>query len=237
MASLFGSPPFLSYPIQKTHHFSSFHSPPQSLSTTSSEPVFPSEKVQQKVKMNRLVDESTDSIASSLTRRFGLGASLAWAGSLAFSVISEQMKNEHQVSQNEANTRVVEEQEEVVLPNGIRYYELRVGGGSSPKSGDMMVIDLKGKVKGTNQPFVDTFSCEKKPLALLTGSRPYTKGMCEGIEYVSRSMKGGGKRRVIVPPNLGFGEKGIELGYGLKIPPNATLEYIVEVDQVSIALV
>jgi FKBP-type peptidyl-prolyl cis-trans isomerase len=48
-------------------------------------------------------------------------------------------------------------------------------------------------------------------------------------------MKAGGKRRVIVPPNLGFRENGADLGTGVQIPPFATLEYIVEVERVSIA--
>jgi FKBP-type peptidyl-prolyl cis-trans isomerase len=59
--------------------------------------------------------------------------------------------------------------------------------------------------------------------------------MCEGVDYVLRSMKAGGKRRVIVPPNLGFRENGADLGTGVQIPPFATLEYIVEVERVSIA--
>lgn len=117
----------------------------------------------------------------------------------------------------------------------IRYYELRVGGGASPRPGDLVVIDLKGKIEGSEEVFVDTFDGDKKPLAIVMGSRPYSKGVCEGIEYILRSMKSGGKRRVIVPPSLGFGEKGAELGSGVQIPPFATLEYIVEVDKVSIA--
>lgn len=117
----------------------------------------------------------------------------------------------------------------------IRYYDLRVGGGSSPRPGDLVVIDLKGSVEGTEQVFVDTFEADQKPLALVMESRPYTRGVCEGIEYVLRSMKAGGKRRVIVPPSLGFGEKGMDLGNGVQIPPFATLEYIVQVDKVSIA--
>lgn len=112
---------------------------------------------------------------------------------------------------------------------------MRVGGGASPRPGDLVVIDLKGSMEGGGEVFVDTFVGEKKPLALVMGSRPYTKGMCEGIEYVLRSMKAGGKRRVIIPPSLGFGEEGADLGSGLQIPPSATLEYIVEVDKVSIA--
>ncbi|KAH7857173.1 hypothetical protein Vadar_009861 [Vaccinium darrowii] len=256
------SPPFLSQPIAKTQHFASSQAPPpqpptrppsqppspplsqQLISRTSAEPLSPvsSEVQQQKstkpaaaTSTTSTSAESTDWIASSLTRRFGLGAGLAWAGFLAFGVVSEQIKTRIEVSQQQANTRDVEEQEEVVLPNGIRYYELRVGGGASPRPGDLVVIDLKGSVEGSGQVFVDTFGGENRSLALVMGSRPYTKGMCEGIDYVLRSMKAGGKRRVIVPPSLGFGEKGAELDQNLQIPPNATLEYVVQVDRVSIA--
>lgn len=153
---------------------------------------------------------------------------------LAAGVVSEQAKTRFEAYQQEADTRDVEELE-VVLPNNIRYYEMRVGGGSSPRQGDLVVIDLQGKVQGSDQVFVDTFS-GKKPLALVLGSRPYTKGMCEGVEYVLRQrMKAGGKARVVIPPSLGFGDKGADLGEGVGIPPNSTLEFIVQVDKVSIA--
>ena len=109
-----------------------------------------------------------------------------------------------------------------------RYHELKVGVGASPGPGDLVVIDVIGKVKGSGGVFVDTFGNEKKPVALIMGSRPYIKGVCEGIENVVRSMKADGKRRVIVPPTLGFGENGADFGSGLLIPPFSTLEYIVE---------
>lgn len=113
---------------------------------------------------------------------------------------------------------------------------MTVGGGATPKPGDLVVIDLKGKVVGSNeQEFVNTFEEGKRPLALVMGSRPYTKGMCEGIESVLRTMRAGGKRRVVVPPELGFGNEGADLGSGMQIPPSATLEFVVQVDRVSIA--
>ncbi|CAM8978736.1 unnamed protein product [Rhodiola kirilowii] len=59
--------------------------------------------------------------------------------------------------------------------------------------------------------------------------------MCEGLDYVMRSMKAGGKRNLVVTPNLGFGDEGADLGSGIVVSPNATLEYIVEVDRVFIA--
>jgi FKBP-type peptidyl-prolyl cis-trans isomerase len=115
---------------------------------------------------------------------------------------------------------------------------MKVGGGDSPRRGDLVVLDLKGKIiggSGSSETFVDTFADGNKSLALVMGSRPYTKGMCEGVESVLRSMRAGGKRRVIVPPSLGFGDDGADFGSGVQIPPGATLEYIVQVDKVSIA--
>lgn len=51
------------------------------------------------------VADSTDWISSSLTRRFGLGAGLAWVGVLAFGVISEQVKTRNEVFREEQGTR------------------------------------------------------------------------------------------------------------------------------------
>jgi FKBP-type peptidyl-prolyl cis-trans isomerase len=122
------------------------------------------------------------------------------------------------------------------LHNLYRYYELKIGGGDTPRRGDLIVIDIMGKVESTGEVFVNTFEGEKKALALVVGSRPYSKGLCEGIEYVLKTMKAGGKRKVIVPPELGFHENGADLDSGgVQIPPHATLEYIVQVDKVSIA--
>ncbi|XP_010471429.1 PREDICTED: peptidyl-prolyl cis-trans isomerase FKBP17-3, chloroplastic-like [Camelina sativa] len=179
--------------------------------------------------------QMTDWMASPVTRRFGIGAGLTWSGFLAFGVVSEQKKKSPlNVFQEEDTTRGLEKQEEIILPNGIRYYDLQAGSGATPSTGYLVVFDVKGKVHGTEQVFVDTFGSKdkKKSLAMVMDSRPYSKGVCEGIEYVLRSMKAGGKRRVIIPPSLGFGSKNVEFGPGLQIPPSATLDYTVEVDTV-----
>lgn len=114
MATFFGSPAIVSTPLVRTHHLSSSsQSPPPppsqppsqqpSLSKTSPEPLV---VAKDKVQRGGSAD-STDWIASSLTRRFGLGAGLAWAGFLAFGVVSEQIKTRFEVSLQEANTRFV----------------------------------------------------------------------------------------------------------------------------------
>lgn len=257
-SSSFTPQPFLSHPLSRTHqHLVSPCSktpppqppttPPSQLDSTSLEkPITPivletstsnvndSVKKPGKASGSTTVD-TTDWIASSLTRRFGLGAGLAWVGFLAVGVISEQIKTRLEVSQEQANTRDLEKEEEVILPNGIRYYEMRIGGGATPRTGDLVVMDLKGRVKDSGEVFVDTFGKNNRSLALVMGSRPYTRGMCEGIEYVLKTMKAGGKRRVIVPPKLGYCENGADFGSDILIPPCATLEYIVEVEKVSIA--
>ncbi|MQM23810.1 hypothetical protein Taro_056880 [Colocasia esculenta] len=255
MASFLGGSPSILSPTPKRLHLSSSSSqsprtppppPPQEpfppappssqqtspLATPSSLPLEPKQKPRPAAKA---APESTDWIASSLTRRFGLGAGLAWVGFLAFGVISEQIKTRLEATQQEAGTRDVEEEREIVLPNGVRFYELRVGGGATPLPGDLVVIDLKGTVEGSGEVFVDTFGEGGKPLALVLGSRPYTRGMCEGVESALRMMKAGGKARVVVPPGLGFGDKGADLGSGVQIPPSSILEFVVQVDKVSIA--
>uniref|UniRef100_A0A1J3G2A7 peptidylprolyl isomerase n=1 Tax=Noccaea caerulescens TaxID=107243 RepID=A0A1J3G2A7_NOCCA len=176
--------------------------------------------------------QMTDWVASPVTRRFGIGAGFTLAGFLALDVVSKQMKSQLNVFQEDANTRDFEKQEEIVLPNGIRYYDVQVGSGASPSSGYMVVFDVKGQVHGTEQVFLDTFGSKKKSASMVMDSRPYSKGLCQGVEYVLRSMKAGGKRRVIIPPSLGFGDKNVEFEPGLQIPPSSTLEYIIEVDTV-----
>uniref|UniRef100_A0A0E0KI20 peptidylprolyl isomerase n=1 Tax=Oryza punctata TaxID=4537 RepID=A0A0E0KI20_ORYPU len=279
MATFLGSSPaFLARPIAAKPHLSCAQSsrPPSAQQPPEQQP--PPQQQQQPMQAQPQARprrapaassgvDSTDWVASSLTRRFGIGAGLAWVGFLAFGVVSEQLKTRFEVAQQLANTKSVsdvEQEQEVVLPNGIRlaricicictiakhctlwlygaltlcscrYYEMRVGGGDVPRPGDLVVIDLKGRVAG-GETFVDTFGDGKRPLALVMGSRPYTRGMCEGVEYVLRSMRAGGKRRVVVPPALGFGDDGADFGdAGEQVPPGATLEYVVEVDKVSIA--
>ncbi|KAG8062289.1 hypothetical protein GUJ93_ZPchr0003g16445 [Zizania palustris] len=238
------SPAFLARPVTKLHLSCSQSSRPPS-------PQQPPEQPQQAMQAQPQARprrapaasaDSTDWVASSLTRRFGIGAGLAWVGFLAFGVVSEQLKTRFEVAQQLANTKDVEQEQEVVLPNGIRYYEMRLGGGDVPRTGDLVVIDLQGRVAGAGaggggETFVDTFGEGNRPLALVMGSRPYTRGMCEGVEYVLRSMRAGGKRRVVVPPGLGFGDDGADFdtGAGAQVPPGATLEYVVQVDKVSIA--
>lgn len=71
-------------------------------------------------------------------------------------------------------------------------------------------------------------------LALAMGTMPCSKGICDGIENVLRTMKAG-RKRSIARPNICFGEESADLGSDVQIPPSAALEYIIEVGKVSVA--
>lgn len=106
MAAFFSPSTFLSHPISRTNNvFSTKQTPPNQQPQSQNPPSAETAKLQEQKRSRPAVAESTDWIASSLTRRFGLGAGLAWAGFLAIGVLSEQIKTRIEVSQETANTR------------------------------------------------------------------------------------------------------------------------------------
>lgn len=101
-----------------------------------------------------------------------------------------------------------------------------------------MVLDFKAYADG--QLFEDT-RARGKPIVYLYGKRPYAGGTCRGVELALAGMRAGGRRRVVVPPELGFGDAGATLRptehvpekAGI-VPPGATLEYDLTLVRVSI---
>jgi hypothetical protein len=87
-------------------------------------------------------------VATQLTRRFGIFGGLAWVGVLAFGVISEQLKTRQEVAAEEANTLDVANGGEVVTPEGLRYTDLRVGGGGGVIKGYLIILDYKAYANG-----------------------------------------------------------------------------------------
>lgn len=107
---------------------------------------------------------------------------------------------------------------EVVLPSGVRYVDLKLGTGEEAREGKILEVHYTGWLEDSTK-FDSTQDCEK-PLTLRLGAGDVVKGLDEGLV----GMKIGGKRRLTVPPELGFGKE----GGGERIPPNAILIYEVE---------
>jgi len=87
--------------------------------------------------------DSTDPVATFLTRRFGVAGGLAWLGVLTFGVVSEQLKTRQEVAREESGTQAVDAQE-VATPSGLRYTDLVRGGGeTAPQRGYLLAAAVK----------------------------------------------------------------------------------------------
>lgn len=113
---------------------------------------------------------------------------------------------------------VAKDAKEVTTASGLKYVDLKVGKGKSPKSGQMVTVHYTGWL--TNGKKFDSSVDRGKPFTFKIGVHQVIKGWDEGV----MSMKVGGKRKLTIPPELGYGTRGA----GHVIPPNATLIFDVE---------
>ncbi len=107
---------------------------------------------------------------------------------------------------------------EVTTASGLKYSDLVVGAGESPRPGQMVTVHYTGTLE--NGTKFDSSVDRGQPFTFQIGVGRVIKGWDEGV----MTMKVGGRRKLIIPPNLGYGARGA----GGVIPPNATLIFEVE---------
>lgn len=107
-------------------------------------------------------------------------------------------------------------QPEQSLPDGLKYTDITVGTGPAAQSGQPLVVNYTGWLQ--NGTMFDS-SIGKQPFSFTLGVGNVIKGWDEGLV----GMKVGGKRRLIVPPALGYGATA-----NGKIPANSTLTFDVD---------
>lgn len=108
-----------------------------------------------------------------------------------------------------------EEAKPTVLKSGLQYIDTVVGKGAMPKKGQRVAINYMAAVGNKR---IEA-SSPAAPFEFLLGSGQAMKGLDEGVS----TMKVGGKRKIMVPPALGYGSE--EVG---NVPPNSIIVYEVE---------
>ena len=107
---------------------------------------------------------------------------------------------------------------EIVTPSGLKYTDLKMGAGAEAKAGDAVQVHYTGwLVDGTK---FDSSRDSNRPFRFKLGAGQVIKGWDEGVA----GMRVGGKRKLTIPAELGYGRQGA----GSVIPPGATLVFEVE---------
>lgn len=111
----------------------------------------------------------------------------------------------------------------VTTESGLQYVELVEGTGAIPQTGQTVVVHYVGTLEDGTQ--FDSSRDRNRPFSFRLGTGQVIRGWDEGLS----TMRVGGRRQLIIPPDLGYGARGA----GGVIPPNATLVFDVELLRIS----
>jgi len=102
--------------------------------------------------------------------------------------------------------------------SGLKYIDIEVGDGDAPEEGDQISVHYTGWLTDGNK--FDSSLDRGNPIVFALGRGQVISGWDEGLS----TMQVGGKRQLLIPSELAYGET----GYGAAIPPNSTLIFEVE---------
>ena len=111
----------------------------------------------------------------------------------------------------------------------LKMIDRKVGTGATAQSGKTVIVHYTGWLYNATAPNnkgkkFDSSRDRNQPFGFTLGAGQVIKGWDQGVA----GMKVGGQRTLIIPPEMGYGERGA----GGVIPPNATLVFDVELLEV-----
>jgi FKBP-type peptidyl-prolyl cis-trans isomerase len=102
-----------------------------------------------------------------------------------------------------------------VTPSGLKFEDLKIGAGEEAEAGKIVEVHYVGWLEDGTR--FDSSRDRALPFTFRLGAGDALKGWDEGLV----GMKVGGKRKLIIPPDLGFGNQAV----GSVVPPNSVLFY------------
>lgn len=104
-------------------------------------------------------------------------------------------------------------------PTGLTVVDVVKGTGAPAKAGDNLTVDYAGDSWSTGKEFDSSWK-RKQPFPVTLGQGSVIQGWDQGLV----GMKQGGRRLLVIPPNLGYGAQ----GSGTSIKPNETLIFVID---------
>jgi FKBP-type peptidyl-prolyl cis-trans isomerase FkpA len=124
-------------------------------------------------------------------------------------------------AQADMATAAAKEKGAVVTPSGLVYVSLREGSGASPTAADTVKVHYRGTLADGTE-FDSSYKRNSPAQFPLSGVIPcWTEGV--------QRMKVGGKAKLVCPPAIAYGSRGA----GGAVPPNATLQFEVELLEIA----
>ena len=103
-----------------------------------------------------------------------------------------------------------------ITSSGLKYSDIKVGSGEEASPGKEVSVNYRGNLENGKE-FDSSYN--RGPFKFSLGAGQVIKGWDEGVA----GMQVGGKRKLIIPPEIGYGKRGVG-----PIPPNSTLIFEVE---------
>lgn len=183
--------------------------------------VAPSAEVADAPKPSRLTDQIMGDATALESGRMAIAAApatLADATPAAAQETPEATMSEEANTPHETANATTPDETVITTDSGLQYVDLEVGTGAMPQAGQTVTVHYTGTLEDGSK--FDSSRDRNRPFSFRIGVGQVIKGWDEGV----MSMRVGGRRKLIIPADLGYGSRGA----GGVIPPNATLIFDVE---------